>query len=92
MRADRRAFSFPVSNLTVYDPKYPVPQVQQYNLGVQQRLSRGVVSLEGNKFNSFALARAAGPPRQHGPIHCEGFGRISANKVSGAEVGTSQKR
>lgn len=39
--------AIPVSNLTVYDPKYPVPQVQQYNLGIQQRLSHGVVANVG---------------------------------------------
>jgi len=36
--------AIPVSNLTVYDPSYPVPQVQQWNAGVQQRLSNGVVA------------------------------------------------
>ena len=56
------------------------------------RLSRGVVSLEGNEFNLLALARAPGTPGQHGPIHRESFGRIYPHKVSGAEVGTSQKR
>ena len=39
--------AIPVSNLTVYDPKYPVPQIQQYNLGIQQRVARGVVANVG---------------------------------------------
>jgi hypothetical protein len=31
-------------NLTVYNPYYPVPQIQQYNVGVQHRLAPGVVA------------------------------------------------
>ena len=31
-------------NLQVYDPHYPVPQVQQWNAGIQRRISRGVVA------------------------------------------------
>ncbi len=36
--------AIPVSTLTVYDPNYPVPQVQQWNAGIQRRLSAGVVA------------------------------------------------
>lgn len=36
--------AIPVSNLTVYDPAYPIPQIQQYNAGIQQRLAHGVVA------------------------------------------------
>jgi Carboxypeptidase regulatory-like domain len=39
--------AIPVSNLTVYDPSYPVPQVQQYNAGIQRRLARGMVANVG---------------------------------------------
>ena len=31
-------------NLVVYDPSYPVPQVQQWNAGIQHRIVRGVVA------------------------------------------------
>ena len=30
--------AIPVSNLTVYDPSYPVPQVQQWNAGIQHKI------------------------------------------------------
>jgi hypothetical protein len=36
--------AIPVSNLTIYDPSYPVPRVQQYNFGIQHHLTRGVVA------------------------------------------------
>src|ERR1700686_1286251 len=55
------------------------------------RLSRGMVCMEGNKFNLFALARAAGTPGQYGPVHRETVRRISPHKISGAEAGTNQK-
>src|SRR5260370_25534804 len=31
-------------NLTVYNPYYPVPQVQQYNIGVQRKAAAGVIA------------------------------------------------
>ncbi|MCU1262450.1 MAG: hypothetical protein JWO80_5335, partial [Bryobacterales bacterium] len=31
-------------NLTVYNPYYPVPQVHQYNVGIQHRIAPGVVA------------------------------------------------
>jgi hypothetical protein len=32
------------ANLTVYNPYYPVPQVQQYNIGVQRKVAAGVIA------------------------------------------------
>jgi len=31
-------------NLTVYNPYYPVPQVHQYNIGIQRKLASGVIA------------------------------------------------
>src|SRR6185503_2295473 len=32
------------ASLTVYDPAYPTAQVQQYNFGIQRRMTRAVVA------------------------------------------------
>jgi len=54
------------SSLTVYDPVYDLPQVQQYNLGIQHRLAPGVVlatSYVGTKGTHLQSTRNLNQPR-----------------------------
>ena len=57
------------SQLTVYDPNYEIPQVQQYNFGIQHRLAPGVVmttSYVGTKGTHLQSTRNLNQPTPQG--------------------------
>jgi hypothetical protein len=59
------------SNLVVYDPAYKLPQIHQYNLGIQHRLAPGVVlsaSYVGTKGSFLQTTRNLNQPTREGAV------------------------